>query len=169
MNCFRPASAVVAAALLSLGTISLVARPAVAHETDCSVCKLKVVQDTPTQDNEVALRYGRKRIEYRCLACALADAAKYTGDVTLLAPSEAKARPVVLSRTGGNWSAPAGAVFLSVNADHRVCYAANRAFSGRAAFDAYVKQNAPQTPALKNARPFTLAQALDAAKTHAAR
>jgi hypothetical protein len=62
-----------------------------AHETDCPRCKLPVVQDTATRDNEVALRYGRKRIEYRCVACALAEArTEYKNDLTILAPSEIK-------------------------------------------------------------------------------
>src|SRR5687768_16794028 len=50
------------------------AMPGWAHEADCPVCSLPVVQDTDKQDNEVKLRYGRKRIEYRCVYCAMSDA-----------------------------------------------------------------------------------------------
>ena len=50
--------------------------PVLAHEAKCPFCEMDVVQDTATQDNEVALKYGNKRIEYRCVMCAIADASK---------------------------------------------------------------------------------------------
>ena len=60
------------AALLTTGLLGALATPAAAHETDCPYCKLKVVQDTKEMDNEVLLRYGNKRIEYRCVMCGRA-------------------------------------------------------------------------------------------------
>jgi hypothetical protein len=155
----RTLATVAAAAALTLGILPGATVPAVrAHETDCAFCKLPVVQDTATQDNEVALRYGRKRIEYRCLVCALADAkTAYKGDVTILAPSETKNKPVVITRNSGRWSAGEGAAaFLSDGHDnHRVCYLTNRAFGSRAALDAYVKKNGAK---VTNAKPTTLDQ-----------
>ncbi|HVK03551.1 MAG TPA: hypothetical protein VM490_08755 [Armatimonadaceae bacterium] len=140
------------------------ARPALAHDADCPYCKLKVVQDTKEQDNEVVLRYGRKRIEYRCVFCALAEAqtAQYkTGDVTVLAPSEKKAQPVVIERKGGKWSAPAGAVFVAVKQSHNHCQTTYRAFTTKAAFDAHVAKN---QPLLKGAKPLDLNGLLAVAK-----
>ncbi|MBC8102367.1 MAG: hypothetical protein H7Z41_07245 [Cytophagales bacterium] len=141
-----------------------VPRPAAAHEASCPLCKLPVTQDTAAQDNEVALRYGRKRIEYKCVSCAITDTnrgAYQSGDVTILAPSETKGRPIPVTRTGGKWSAPTGTVFVGVKASHRICQETYRAFTSRAAFDAYVKKNQAR---LKDARPLTLDQMIAAAK-----
>src|SRR5688500_14261700 len=91
------------------------ASPVLAHEADCPVCSLPVVQDTAKQDNEVKMRYGRKRLEYRCVYCALTDAQKELkdGEIAIAAPSEKKGTPVVIKRVNGKWSAPAGAVFAA--------------------------------------------------------
>ena len=131
-------------------------QPALAHDADCPYCKLKVVQDTKEQDNEVALRYGRKRIEYRCVFCAIAEVnngAYKSGDVTILAPSEVKGKPVPISRKDGKWSAPEGTVFVAQKASHRHCQTTYRAFTSKAAFEAHVKKNGSL---LKNAKPLTL-------------
>src|SRR5215207_7483853 len=101
---FRRSWLAVAAASLTFALAGLAARPAAAHETKCPYCRLDVVQDTADQDNEVPLKYGRKRIEYRCVFCALAQAkTEYKGDVTILAPSEIKGKPVVITRANGQW------------------------------------------------------------------
>jgi len=152
-----------AAALLAAGALaaSPVLRPAEAHETDCPHCKRNVVQDTATQDNEVAIRYGRKRIEYRCVACALAEArTQFKKDLTILAPSELRKKPVVMTRTGGTWTAaPAGAVFIAhPAAGHKSCHLGFRAFTNRAAFDAHVKAN---NKLLAGAKPVTLAEIVE--------
>lgn len=134
------------------------ALPASAHEGQCPVCKLDIPQDTEQQDNEVALRSGRKRIEYRCVFCAVSDAKSFTGDVTVLAPSEQKGRPVLLSRSGGNWSAqPASALFVARKTTHRDCSITYRAFTTRPAFDAYTRKHAAL---LGDAPPLTLSQFL---------
>lgn len=140
------------------------AASALAHETPCPYCKLTVAQDTATQDNEVALRYGRKRIEYKCVWCALADVNRGTykdSDVTVLAPSEKKSQPVEITRKSGKWGAPAGTVFLSVKASHQICQNTYRAFTSQAAFDAYAKKNAAL---VKGAAPLTLDQMVASAK-----
>jgi hypothetical protein len=151
--------ALLAAAGLALTTVAAFVVPAssvLAHETNCPVCALPVVQDTAAQDNEVALRFGRKRIEYRCVWCALSEAPQYKGDVTVLAPSEVQGRPVSLTRTAGKWSAsPSSAVFVGVKASHKVCPTTYRAFTTKAAFDAWVAKN---QPLLKGAQPLTLDQ-----------
>lgn len=137
----------------------LVAPLAVAHEVPCPLCGMKVVQATKTQDNEVVLRFGKKRIEYRCVYCALADAKRYDGDLFVYAPSETKGKPVILARQAGKWSVvkvegeklvPAeGAVFLNAFENHKDCAALSRAFHSQAGFDAYRTKG-------KNAKPLTL-------------
>lgn len=154
----------IAAGLATL-FVAIAGVPALAHDADCPKCALKVVQDTPEQDNEVALRYGRKRIEYRCVYCALAEAQtdQYAkGDLTILAPSEKKGQPVPVTRAAGKWSAPEGVIFVGVKVNHKVCPITYRTFTNRAAFDAYVKKNQAQ---LKDAKPLTLDQMLVIAKS----
>ncbi|MES2462692.1 MAG: hypothetical protein V4671_19085 [Armatimonadota bacterium] len=138
--------------------------PALAHETPCPYCKMTVTQDTPAQDNEVALRYGRKRIEYKCVWCAVADVNRGTykdSDVTVLAPTEKKSQPIEITRKAGKWAAPAGTVFLAVKASHQICQNTYRAFTSKAAFDAYVKKN---QAIVKGAAPLTLDQMVASAK-----
>lgn len=121
--------------VLAVGLIS----SAIAHEGDCPFCKLKLVQNTKEQDNEVVLKMGNKRIEYRCITCVIKDQGRYKGDLVVYAPSEKVGEPVVLKRTGGKWSAPEGAVFLNSFTKHVDCAALSRAFSSKEAFDTYVK------------------------------
>jgi len=137
-------------------------RPALAHEAKCPVCKLDVVQDTEKLNHEVALKFGRKRIEYRCVFCALQDARNYNGDLTILAPSEVKGKPITLARKEGKWSAaPETAVFVGGPSggkiDHRSCQLGYRALTTRDAFEKWVHAN---HDLLKDARPLTLPEML---------
>jgi len=148
------------AALLGVAAPAL--RPAYAHEAKCPVCKLDVVQDTDKLDNEVALKFGRKRIEYRCVYCALQDAKNYNGDLTILAPSELKGKPVTLARKEGKWSAkPESAVFVGHKVNHRSCQLGYRALTTKDAFDKWIHSN---HDLLKDAKPLTLAEMLEVAK-----
>jgi hypothetical protein len=141
---------------------SPVLRTAQAHEATCPVCKLDVVQDTEKLDNEVALKFGRKRIEYRCVYCALTDAKTYKGDLTILAPSEIKGKPVVLSRKGDEWSVlPETAVFVGHKVNHRSCQLGYRALTTRDAFDKWIHAN---HDLLRDAKPLTLPEMLAIAK-----
>lgn len=126
-----------------------------AHEADCPYCKLKLVQNTKDLDNEVVVKVGNKRIEYRCLYCVIKDQKRYKGDLIVYAPSEKIGEPVLLKRTGGVWSAPEGAVFLNTFKKHADCAALSRAFSGKASFDAYVG-----SAKVQGAKPLTLEQFL---------
>ena len=131
-----------------------------AHPVPCPRCGLKVVQATSTQDDETVLRYGNKRIEYRCVDCALADAKKYAGDVFVYAPSEVKGNPVILARQAGVWSVvkvegerlvpETGAVFLDAFDSHAQCATLARAFHSQRGFDAYAAKG-------KDAKPLDLA------------
>ncbi len=141
-----PRRALLTGALAMISAISFPSVPsALAHETNCPYCDRPVTQDTPTQDNEVALKYGRKRIEYKCVYCALAEAkTEYAkGDLSITAPSETKGQPVVLKRTGGKWSlSPATAHFVSpAKLKHKVCQEQSRAFKTKAAAQAYASKN----------------------------
>ena len=135
-------------AFATLSTLALptaLLRPAMAHQTNCPYCDMPVTQDTATQDNEVALKYGHKRIEYKCVYCALSEAkTEYSdADLTITAPSETKGAPVVLKRTAGKWSAtPSTASFVApAKIKHKVCEAQARAFSTQAVAQAYAAKN----------------------------
>lgn len=132
-NIFRTLLATVALAL-GIG----LALPAFAHEGECPYCKLKLVQNSKTQDNEVVVKVGNKRIEYRCVFCIIKDQKRYKGDLVVYAPSEKVGEPVVLKRTDGKWTAPEGAVFLNTFKSHSDCAGLSRAFSSKSAFDAYI-------------------------------
>jgi hypothetical protein len=150
------------AAALAGSLTGLSARPALAHEAKCPTCKLDVVQDTDTLDNEVALRSGRKRIEYRCVYCALNDAKSYTGDLTILAPSELKGKPVLVSRKEGKWSVlPETAVFVGQKVEHPNCPVGYRALTSQPAFEKWAQAH---RELLKDAKPLTLSQMLEVAK-----
>ena len=139
-----------------IGSLGL-AQIASAHEGDCPFCKMKLVQNTKEQDNEVVLKTGNKRIEYRCMYCVIKDQGRYKGDLVVYAPSEKVGEPVVLKRTGGKWTAPEGAVFLNTFKKHADCAALSRAFSSKAAFDAYVAHHK-----VEGAKALTLAEFVEA-------
>ena len=124
---------------------------AFAHVAPCPYCSMTITQDTDTQDNEVALRIGRKRIEYKCVYCALAEAqTEYQGDLTILAPSEKKGQPVAIARKDGKWTAPDGAAYvLNTPLKHKVCQEQARAFSSQEAAQKYLDANKNSLPSAK--------------------
>ena len=156
---------------LCAAALSLTSVPSFAHEAPCPYCNMTVTQDTATQDNEVALKIGRKRIEYKCVYCALADAkTAYTGDLSILAPSEKKDEPVKLLRQNGKWSAVTpgaatdAAFVMAAPIKHKICDRQARAFSSAAAAQQYIDAN---KAVLGDAKPLTLDALLalvDAAK-----
>lgn len=136
--------------------------PVLAHEAPCPLCGQTITQDTEIQDNETVLKAGRKRIEYKCVFCALSEAkSDYKGDVSILAPSEKKGEPIRLERTGETWKASSDGVrFLAIKADkpdHKVCQAHFRAFGSEGAAKAYIEKNKASLP---GAVPLTLEQML---------
>lgn len=146
------------AAVLGAAVVCPAQHPAAAHEARCPVCKLDVVQDADKLDNEVALKFGRKRIEYRCVYCALQDAGTYTGDITILAPSELKGKPVLLTRKEDKWTVqPETTVFVGQKVNHRSCQIGYRALTTRDAFGKWVQAH-PELP--PDARPLTFAEML---------
>ncbi len=150
------------AAVLSTGIIGAIATPAMAHETDCPYCKLKVVQDTKEQDNEVVLAYGNKKIEYRCVMCAVADAkTKYKSrDLTILAPSTIKGKKVTITKKGDAWTAsPATAVFVYNKGNHDKCQELYRAAIDNDAAMAWMTKKG-----LKEAKHLSLKDMVEASK-----
>lgn len=145
---------ILASAILAFGTFGTVS-PAFAHEADCPYCKIKLVQNTKDQDNEVVVKFGNKKIEYRCVYCVFADQAKLKGDLVVYAPSEAAGKPVIIKRTNGTWSAPEGTVFLNTFRRHKDCAELSRTFSSKSAFDKYVSANK-----VSNAKALTLKEML---------
>lgn len=133
-----------------------VSMSAFAHEGTCPLCKTALLQNTKTQDNEVVVKFGNKRIEYRCVFCIIKDQSRYKTDLIVYAPSEKVGEPVVLKRTAGKWSAPDGTVFLNVFKKHSECAELSRAFSSRAAFDKYVADKK-----IADAKPLTLDEFLN--------
>ena len=126
-----------------------------AHEGDCPYCKMKLVQNTKDQDNEVVVKFGNKRIEYRCVYCVIKDQGRYKMDLIVYAPSEKVGEPVVLKRTAGKWTAPEGSVFFNTFTKHASCAELSRAFSTKEAFAAYAKKHCAET-----AKPLTLEEFL---------
>lgn len=117
------------------------------HEVPCQFCKLVVVQNTETQDNEVVLQFGNKRIEYRCVYCAIADSGRYKGDIVVYAPSEKVGEPVIILRKEGKWTTRSeNAVFINMFEEHPRCAELSRAFHTREAFDAYVVKHKIENP-----------------------
>ncbi|HEY0073901.1 MAG TPA: hypothetical protein VGB77_07350 [Abditibacteriaceae bacterium] len=156
-------------AAAALGTLliafNFIATPqVVAHEAPCPRCAQTIAQDTKDQDNETVLKIGRKRIEYKCVFCALSEAqSEYKGDLVILAPSEKKGEPVKLDRTGGKWTASTdNARFVThpipQKGDHKVCHVMYRAFTSEDAAKAYIEKNKAHLP---EAKPITLSQLLE--------
>ncbi len=135
-----------------------------AHEAKCPFCEMDVVQNTAIQDNEVALKYGKKRIEYRCVMCAIADAKQYSGDLTILAPTEIKGKPAVIARTAGQWSSqPNGLFFVGEKVKHRHCQTGYRAFTSKAAFDTHVQKN---KAIIRDAQPIDLPKLVELSESY---
>jgi hypothetical protein len=139
-----------------IALLLLVSAFAFSHEGDCPYCKMPLVQNSKDQDNEVVVKFGNKRIEYRCVYCVIKDQKRYKIDLVVYAPSEKVGEPVVLKRTAGKWSAPEGAIFLNTFKKHSECAELSRAFSSRSAFDKYVADKK-----VVDAKPLTLTEFID--------
>lgn len=156
----------VVAALLAIGGFTITpVTPAFAHEAPCPFCGQAITQDTKEQDNEVVLKSGRKRIEYKCVYCALAEAhSDYKGDVTILAPSEKKGEPIRIERKEGKWAASTeGIRFIAQKGSHKVCQMLYRAFKTEDAAKAYVAKHKEHSV---DAKTLTLEQMLQLVVEH---
>jgi len=129
------------AALLGTALVPNVGiRPALAHQAPCPYCNMTVADA-----NAAVLSAGRKRIEYKCVYCALAEAkTEYSsGNISISAPTEKAGHPVTLRRTANRWSAaPASAYFVApAHIKHRICQAQARAFTTKAAASAFARSS----------------------------
>lgn len=150
------------AGVLTTGLIGVMTTPALAHETICPYCKMKVVQDTKEQDNEVTMRYGNKKIEYRCVMCAVAQAkTKYKDrDLTISAPTTEKGKSVTITKKGADYSVkPQSTLFVFQKGSHSQCDTLYRAASGNAQATAWINKNN-----LKSAKALTLKEMVEASK-----
>jgi hypothetical protein len=98
-------------------------------------------------------------MDMRCVLCARDMAAQVFGRVIIRANTEDPNKPLILiSDDEGNWSANLPeAVFLEVEGNHAGCSAWSRAFTSRAAFDAYVREQEDDED-IQSAKPLTLAE-----------
>lgn len=131
------------------------------HEADCPNCKLPLVQNNDDFDNEVVVRFGNKRIEYRSVYCVMKDQERYKVDLTVYAPSEKIGEPVILKRVQGKWSAPEKAVFTLGTTKMSLCAQHSRVFSTAEALES-VRLKLE----LGDAKPLNLADFVDAVKKH---
>jgi hypothetical protein len=122
---------------------------------DCAHCSM------PLPEGEAAWQAATVTAEgwsmrVRCALCARDMAAQVKGRAILRVPTEDPHRKLVLisDERGNLTGAPPGAVFLEVEAGHAGCAGWSRAFTSRAAFNAYVREN----PRLTDAQPLTLEQ-----------
>lgn len=142
-------------AAFSLGLTGLL------HEADCPNCKLPLVQNNDDFDNEVVVRFGNKRIEYRSVYCVIKDQERYKVDLTVYAPSEKIGEPVVLKRVKGQWSAPEKAVFTLGTTKMSLCAQQSRAFTTVEGLET-VREKLN----LGDAKGIALAEFIDAVKKH---
>lgn len=150
-------------AVLSGGILFASATRAMAHDTKCPYCQMAVIQDTKDQDNEVALKYGNKKIEYRCVMCAIAHAKtryKDKADLTIVAPSPIKDKKVTIARKNGVWSSsPADAMFVFQKGGHDKCQELYRSAPDKASADAWIAKSK-----LKDAKILNLKEMVEASK-----
>ena len=95
----------------------------------------------------------------RCMLCARDMASQVEGQAIVRGNTEDPKRPLILiSDDQGNWTSNIKEVaFLETDGPHPTCSAWSRAFTSRAALDAYVKANA-EDEEIKTAKALTLAE-----------
>jgi hypothetical protein len=122
---------------------------------DCHHCSMPLPEgDNAWRTATVSAEGWTMRV--RCALCARDMAAQSKGRAILHIPTEDPARTLVLiSDERGNLSTDlTGVVFLEADGGHPKCADWSRAFTSRAAFDAYLKAH----PEYAGARPLTLAE-----------
>ncbi len=122
---------------------------------DCHHCTMPLWEGADAWRNSTISAEGWS-MRTRCALCARDMSAETKGRAILRIPTEDPERVlIVLSDEQGNLtpSLPE-AVFLEEESTHAGCETWSRAFTHRAAFDAYLAAN----PALKNAKPLTFTE-----------
>lgn len=126
--------------------------------SECAHCSMPMDHD-PKSGTGATVSAEGWTMDVRCVLCARDMAAQVEGRAIIRARTEDPNRPLILiSDEEGNWKGNLkDAVFIEVEGPHAGCSAWSRAFTNRAAFDAYVKAQEDDEE-LKNAKPLTLAE-----------
>jgi|GEM_PF-722270 len=124
----------------------------------CGHCSMPM-DSGPTKGYGATVSAEGWTMEVRCVLCARDMAAQVEGRAIIRANTEDPNRPLILiSDEEGNWESNLkDVVFLEVEGPHAGCSDWSRAFTNRAAFDAYVKAQEDDED-LKNAKPLSLAE-----------
>lgn len=122
----------------------------------CGHCSMPMGHD-PADGAGATVSAEGWTMDVRCVLCARDMAAQVPGRAIIRARTEDPNRPLILiSDDEGNWSSNMpDAVFLEEEAPHPGCPAWSRAFTNRAAFDAYVTK-LDEEDDLRRAKPLTL-------------
>lgn len=125
--------------------------------TECAHCSMPI--DFEDKGAGATVSAEGWTMNVRCMLCARDMAAQAEGRAIVRANTEDPNRPLILiSDEEGNWTSNLkDVVFLEVVGPHPSCSGWSRAFTSRAAFDAYVKAQEDDEE-LKNAKPLTLAE-----------
>ncbi len=124
--------------------------------TECAHCSVRLPEDWSEGVGATVSAQGWT-MNVRCVLCARDMAAETPGRAILRIATEDPTQILILiSDEEGHWSSVRkDPVFLEVEGSHADCSDWSRAFTSRAAFDAYLKANA-DNPDLKGAKPLTL-------------
>ncbi|MFY9233180.1 MAG: hypothetical protein WAO58_01845 [Fimbriimonadaceae bacterium] len=127
--------------------------------SECGHCSMPLNFDPKSGAGATVSSQGWT-MNVRCMLCARDMAAQYEGEAIIRGRTEDPNRPLILiSDEDGNWTSNIpGVVFLEVEGPHAGCSDWSRAFTSRAAFDAYIKAQDEEDEELKKAKPLTLAE-----------
>jgi hypothetical protein len=128
--------------VLSLMTFTafMTSIPAQAANRMCPYCAMPL----GAPSTQVWLHSGSKKVAYRCVFCAVSEAkTEYKGNLSILAPTENRKKPLIIKRTGGHWSSNLkGASFVgNMNVSHKSCPTSEHAFTSSAAAKKYIAQH----------------------------
>lgn len=136
-------------------TVAALLVAAMAAAQNCTHCGFPVIEENGKK-LLFTVKTGGKSYPVRCALCARDLAAQYQGAAEIVAPTEDPTRPLILkSDEKGDWTANLPeVVFLEQEGDHALCSKWSRAFTSKAAFDAYVEAN----PQYKDAKALPLSE-----------
>lgn len=126
--------------------------------SDCHHCSMPMNND-PKRGSGATVSVQGWTMEVRCALCARDMASQTEGRAIIRANTEDPKRPLILiSDEEGNYTSNIkDVVFLEVEGPHPSCSAWSRAFTNKAAFDAYVKAQEDDEE-IQGAKPLTLVE-----------
>lgn len=124
---------------LMVFTAFMTSIPAQAANKMCPYCAMPL--GAPA--TQVWLQSGSKKVAYRCVFCAVAEAkTEYKGNLSVTAPTENSRKPLIIKRTGGRWSLnQKSAAFVGKDVTHKYCPTVHHAFTSSAAAKRYIAQH----------------------------